>query len=138
LVPFTSYLSTVLGWTGALLIMVGIFFHQGNSSLTSLSLTFLKAIVATLFHQHSSEIESQKQRAIEEKENKVPFSEKVSDFISVLKYPGIVCMIVNCMVCSGFIMSAVFTEVTNIAIEMEINPKLAENLILFSAIPEVM
>ena len=36
LVPFTSYLSTVLGWTGALLIMVGIFFHQGNSSLTSL------------------------------------------------------------------------------------------------------
>ncbi|CBY39923.1 unnamed protein product [Oikopleura dioica] len=124
LVPFTSYLSTVLGWTGALLIMVGIFFHQ--------------AIVATLFHQHSSEIESQKQRAIEEKENKVPFCEKVRDFVSVLKYPGIICMIINCMVCSGFIMSAVFTEVTNIAIEMEINPKLAENLILFSAIPEVL
>ena len=33
LVPFTSYLSTVLSWTGALLIMIGIFFHQGTTPL---------------------------------------------------------------------------------------------------------
>lgn len=117
LIPFTAYLAEIMSWTGALLIMIGIFFHQ--------------AIVATLFHQHPSEFEDASRDDV-----KVPFGDKVKDFLSVLRYPGIVAMVINCMVCSGFIMSGVFTEVTNVSIEMGIDPTFASHLILFSSIPE--
>ena len=46
-------------------------------------------------------------------------------------------MLFNCAVCSGFIMSGVFTQVQNVAMEEGLSVWEAGTLIMFSSIPEV-
>ena len=47
-------------------------------------------------------------------------------------------MLFNCAVCSGFIMSGVFTQVQNVAMEEGLTVWEAGTLIMFSSIPEVL
>lgn len=47
-------------------------------------------------------------------------------------------MIFNCAVCSGFIMSGVFTEISNVAMEEGLQTWQASTLVIYSAIPEVI
>ena len=64
-------------------------------------------------------------------------AETMTNYVDVLKMGGSVAWLFNCAVCSGFIMSGVFTEVVNIAIEGGLESKYAPTLLLYSAVPEV-
>jgi len=54
-----------------------------------------------------------------------------------LTNPAVVAMLFNCAVCSGFIMSGVFTEIQHVSMEEGLDWKKAGTLVIFSAIPEV-
>jgi hypothetical protein len=47
-------------------------------------------------------------------------------------------MLFNCAICSGFIMSGVFTEISNVAMENGLEVWQASTLVTYSAIPEVI
>ena len=65
------------------------------------------------------------------------YKETLANYVEVIKMDGSFAWLFNCMVCSGFIMSGVFTEVVNVAVESGVPKEWAANLILFSAGPEV-
>ena len=65
------------------------------------------------------------------------YKETLANYVEVIKMDGSFAWLFNCMVCSGFIMSGVFTEVINVAVESGVPKEWAVNLILFSAGPEV-
>lgn len=106
-------------WSGAHLIMIGFFLQQ--------------AIVAALFLEHPSELTQAKLAEEDEK----TFTDKVGEYKAVLAEPGLVPMLFNCAICSGFIMSGVFTEISNVAMENGLEVWQASTLVTYSAIPEI-
>ena len=122
-----------LSWSNALLIIIAIFLHQW--------------IITAFFVEHPSCLVNNDG---EEQSRFVTFrfvpilsvssptlKESMKNYVDVLKMDGSLPWLFNCAVCSGFIMSGVFTEVVNIAVESGIDAKIAANLILFSSVPEV-
>jgi len=113
--PIGIWLINLYSWSGAYLIMVGIFIQQ--------------AIVSVLFCEHPSEINK-----LDSKEQTL--ANRMKDIKASIKMPGVLPMILNCAVCSGFIMSGVFTQINNIAMEEGLQVWEASSLVLFSSIPE--
>merc|ERR1711935_1241273 len=108
-----------LSWSNALLIIIAIFLHQW--------------IITAFFVEHPSCLVNNDG----EEQSSPTLKESMKNYVDVLKMDGSLPWLFNCAVCSGFIMSGVFTEVVNIAVESGIDAKIAANLILFSSVPEV-
>jgi len=109
-----------LSWSNALLIIIAIFLHQW--------------IITAFFVEHPSCLVNNDG----EEKSSPTLKESMKNYVDVLKMDGSLPWLFNCAVCSGFIMSGVFTEVVNIAVESGIDAKIAANLILFSSVPEVL
>jgi len=122
--PFFVTLSASLGnvlcniftWSGAHLLMIGFFMQQ--------------AIVTVLFLEHPSEISKKEEEKKEEK------TSKIQAYKETLSQPGLIAMLLNCAVCSGFIMSGVFTEISNVGVENGLEAWQASSLVIYSSIPE--
>jgi len=109
-----------MSWSAALLVIIAIFLHQW--------------IITCFFIEHPSEVVDKNGK----EQDSPTFKETMNNYVEVLKMDGSFAWLFNCMVCSGFIMSGVFTETVNVAVESGVDPMFAANLILFSAAPEAI
>merc|ERR1712131_8784 len=118
--PFGMALVNLMSWSGALLMIIAIFLHQW--------------IITCFFIEHPSEVVDKNGQ----EQASPTYKETLANYVEVIKMDGSFAWLFNCMVCSGFIMSGVFTEVVNVAVESGVPKEWAANLILFSAGPEAL
>lgn len=115
--PIGLWLIGIYSWSGAHLILIGFFFQQ--------------VIVTALFDEHYTEKTKNTDNALEE------LKKKPKEIWTTATMNGVLPMLFNCAVCSGFIMSGVFTQVQNVAMEEGLTVWEAGTLIMFSSIPEI-
>jgi len=71
-------------------------------------------------------------------EEKPSLSETFNRYFETIKMKGVLAFLLNCAICSGVIMTAVFTKSYNAAEETGCTPWQATTLLLWSAIPEAV
>jgi len=106
-----------LGWANAILGVVGFFSFQW--------------IITFFYIEHPDTTN-------EQDEEKPSLSETFNRYLETIQMKGVLAFLLNCAICSGVIMTAVFTKSYNAAEETGCTPWQATTLLLWSAIPEAV
>lgn len=106
-----------LGWDNAILGVIGFF--------------SLQWIITFFYLEHPD-------WNIDESEEKPTLKETGQKYLETLQMKGVIAFLFNCAICSGVIMTAVFTKSYNAAEEKGLSSWQATTLLLWSSIPEAV